>query len=189
MQRILVLGGGFAGLWSAVGAARELDELGIGPERVEVMLINRTPWHSIRVRNYEADLQPTIVPLAKVLDPIAVRHLEAEVTDIDCVGRTVACSSGGASQFLSYDRLVFALGSRLVRPDIPGLAECAFDVDTYEGGERLNEHIVALPLRPPSPGRFTVLVVGGGLTGIEAATEMPAKLRAAIASLTPALSQ
>jgi len=36
MQRILVLGAGFAGLWSAIGAARRLDQLGIGPDRIEV---------------------------------------------------------------------------------------------------------------------------------------------------------
>jgi hypothetical protein len=36
VQRIGVLGAGFAGLWAAIGAARKLDEIGIGPERVEV---------------------------------------------------------------------------------------------------------------------------------------------------------
>ena len=36
MHRILVLGAGFAGLWSAVAAARRLDELGAGPDEVEV---------------------------------------------------------------------------------------------------------------------------------------------------------
>src|SRR6476659_3016244 len=55
-KRVLVLGGGFAGLWSAVGAARKLDELGQGPDAVEVTLVNRDAFHGIRVRNYEADL-------------------------------------------------------------------------------------------------------------------------------------
>ena len=55
-QRIVVLGAGFAGLWSAIGAARKLDELGLGPDRVRVTVVDRNPWHSIRVRNYEADL-------------------------------------------------------------------------------------------------------------------------------------
>jgi NADH dehydrogenase len=50
MHRILVLGAGFAGLWSAVAAARRLDELGAGPDEVEVLVANRTAWHSIRVR-------------------------------------------------------------------------------------------------------------------------------------------
>jgi hypothetical protein len=44
-KRILMLGGGFAGLWSAVGAARKLDELGQGPDAVEVTLVNRDAFH------------------------------------------------------------------------------------------------------------------------------------------------
>jgi NADH:ubiquinone reductase (H+-translocating) len=180
MQRILVLGAGFAGLWSAIGAARRLDELGIGPERVEVLVVNRTAWHSIRVRNYEANLDEARVRLSDVLDPIGVKHVEGEVIDIDVPGRTVACSIQGNSCALSYDRLVFALGSRLVRPPIPGLDTHAFDIDTYEDAARLNAHIAALPSRQPFPGQYTAVVVGGGLTGIEAATEMVGKLRAAI---------
>jgi len=40
-KRIVVVGGGFAGLWSAVGAARKLDELGLGPDDVAITLVNR----------------------------------------------------------------------------------------------------------------------------------------------------
>ena len=88
---------------------------------------------------------------------------------------------------MSYDRLVFALGSRLVQPPIPGLEAHALDVDTYESGARLNDHIAMLPYRQSSAGQYSagqynVLVVGGGLTGIEVATEMFGKIRAAIAS-------
>lgn len=180
MQRIVVLGAGFAGLWAAIGAARKLDELGIGPDRVEITLVDRSAFHSIRVRNYEAELSDTRVPLDDILRPIGVGRIEEQVSDIDLARRRVALSSG--KQPLTYDRLVFALGSRLVRPPIPGLAEHAFDVDTYDAGVRLNEHIAGLSEREPSPGRWTALVIGGGLTGIEVATEMPGKLRAALGS-------
>lgn len=175
--RIVVAGAGFAGLWSAVGAARKRDELGIGADAVEIVVVDRNPWHSIRVRNYEADLAETRVPLAEILDPIGVKHIAAELRDIDFARRRVACAGAGAPEVLSYDRLVFALGSRVVRPPIPGLDAHALDVDTYEGASRLNAHIAALPTRAPAPGRDTALVVGGGLTGIEVATEMPGKLR------------
>ncbi len=185
MKRILVLGAGFAGLWSAMGAARKLDQLGIGPERCEVVVVSRTAWHSIRVRNYEASLDGTRVRLADVLNPVGVKHVEGEVIDVDTTGRTVACLIAGKPCALSYDRLVFALGSRLVRPPVRGLDEHAFDIDTFEAAARLNAHIAALPSRPPFPGQYTVAVVGGGLTGIEAATEMAGKLRAALAH-TPA---
>jgi NADH dehydrogenase len=180
MQRIVVLGAGFAGLWSAIGAARKLDELGIGPDRVEVAIVDRSRWHSIRVRNYEAELDETRVPLDEMLGPIGVERIEAEVTGIDFARREVLCE--GSTRALSYDRLVFALGSRLARPPIPGLKTHAFDVDTYDAGCRLNAHIAALPNGNPSPSRYTALVIGGGLTGIETATEMPGKLRAAIAA-------
>lgn len=186
MQRIVVIGAGFAGLWAAVGAARKLETERIGRDCVEIVVVNRTHWHSIRVRNYEADLSDTLVPLADVLDPIGVRHIEGEVTGIDLAGRTVVYSSGGCDQDLRYDRLVFALGSRATRPPIPGLKEFAFDVDTYEAAVHLNAHIAALPSRSVSAGQSTALVIGAGLTGLEAATEMVGKLRAALAGRDPA---
>ena len=173
-RRILILGGGFAGLWSAISAARTLDSLSVGVDQVEVVLIDRSAWHSIRVRNYEADLGDTRVAFDSVLGPVGVRRIEGEVTGIDVAGRTVAYKAGGKEQSIAYDRLVFALGSRLARPPVPGLGEHGFDVDTYAGAERLNTHISGL-----EPGQSTVLVVGGGLTGIEAAAEMPGKLRVA----------
>jgi NADH dehydrogenase len=182
MQRIVILGAGFAGLWSAVGAARTLDERGIGPNRVEVTVVNATPWHSIRVRNYEADPSGTRVPLADILDPIGVRLVVAEIVGLSVADRTVSCVADGRSSQLAYDRMVFALGSRLVRPPIPGLREHAFDVDTYEAAMRLGAHLSGLAREPCSAGRGTVLVVGAGLTGIEVATEMPGRLRAALAA-------
>jgi NADH dehydrogenase len=136
--RILVLGAGFAGLWSAAGAARALDEFGIGREAVQVTVVNRDRWHAIRVRNYEPDLSGVRVALDEVLEPIGVERVTGEVAGIDFDSRQVTCSVGAAHRSISYDRLVFALGSRLVGPDIPGLGEFAFDVDTYDGAARLN---------------------------------------------------
>jgi NADH dehydrogenase len=182
MQRIVVLGAGFAGLWSAIGAARALEERGIGRDRVEVTVVNATPWHSIRVRNYEADLSEARVPLADILDPISVRLVVAEITGLSIADQTISCVADGMPSKVAYDRLVFALGSRLARPPIPGLREHAFDVDTYDAAIRLGGHLAGLLREPRSAGRDTVLVVGAGLTGIEVATEMPGRLRTALAA-------
>jgi NADH:ubiquinone reductase (H+-translocating) len=177
-KRILVLGSGFAGLWSAVGAARKLDQLGYGPEVAQVTLLNRDEFHSIRVRNYEADLSDVRLPLADVLEPIGVQRVIGNVLDIDPRRRSVDVESATGRTKLGYDRLVFALGSQLVRPSIPGLAEFSFDVDTYEGAARLATHLENLSTTADSAGRWTVLIVGAGLTGIETAAEMPDRLRA-----------
>ena len=179
MQRIVVLGAGFAGLWSAIGAARARDEF--GADQIEVVVIDRTGFHAIRVRNYEASLDGARVPLADVLDPIGVRRIKADITGVDPDARLVSYADESGPAVLSYDRLVFALGSRIAPPPIPGLDQWAFNVDAFEAAAKLNRHIAALPNRDPAPGRFTALIIGGGLTGIEAACEMPGRLRAASA--------
>ena len=176
MKRIIVLGGGFAGLWSAVGAARRLDELRIPASEIEVLLVDRTDWHGIRVRNYERNLGDVRVRFDDVLSPIGVRRLRGEVLDIALDHRCITVE--GLSEAIGYDRLVFALGSRLDRPPLPGLAEHSFDVDTYQGAVRLQDHLASLSSRPASRGRNTVLIIGAGLTGIEVATEMPDRLAA-----------
>ena len=94
-----------------------------------------------RVRNYEADLTPCRIPLSELLDPVGVRHIVADVTAIAPADRTVITSIGTHT----YDRLVTALGSRVAKPDLPGLQEFGFDVDTYDGAMRLQ--------RSPRSGR------------------------------------
>jgi NADH:ubiquinone reductase (H+-translocating) len=187
-KRVVILGGGFAGLWSAVGAARKLDQMGLGPSDVTITVVNRDPYHCIRVRNYESDLSSVRIPLDDVLKPVAVERVEGEVTTIDVPNQVVHVSDAVTNKLcaLHYDRLVVALGSQLNRPAIPGLAEFGFDIDTYQGAERLNAHLQALPAQLESAGQYTVLVVGAGLTGIEAATEMPQKLRAVTANASAA---
>jgi NADH dehydrogenase len=159
--------------------------LNIPREDVSVTIVNRDRWHAIRVRNYETDLAGLRVPLDEVLGPIGVEIVVADAVGIDCARRRVSWVQSGRTVALTYDRLIFALGSELVRPPVPGLAEHGFDIDTYEAASRLQAHLASLPSRPPAPGRFTALVVGGGLTGVEAATELATRLRA-IAAPDPA---
>ena len=174
MARILILGAGFAGLWAALGAARKRDEAGQRGADVEILVVDRNPYHNIRVRNYEVDISDAAIPLAKVLDPVGVGHLVADVESIDTAKQKVAISTARGPESLDYDRLVLALGSQLVRPAIPGLAESGFDVDTFAAAEKLCAHLSSLRARTGSPGRNTVCVVGAGFTGIEVAAEMPA---------------
>lgn len=176
MPRIVVLGAGFAGLWAAIGAARKRDEIGASQRDIEIRLIDRNPYHNIRVRNYEADLGEVALPLPRLLDPVGVSHGLGEVEAVDPVRREISLVTGSGEETLGYDRLVLALGSEVMRPDIPGLAEHAFDVDTYAAALRLEDHLVSLGRSAPSPGRSTVAVVGAGFTGVEVAAEMPDRL-------------
>jgi len=172
MSDVVVLGSGFAGLRSALGAARRLDELGAAHGDVQVTGVSSQPYHDIRVRNYESDLTQCRIPLRDVLGPAGVGHISADVTAIDPMSRTVKTSAGTHV----YDRLVVALGSQVVKPDIPGLRDFGFDVDTYDGAMALQRHLETLAGGAHTPGASTVAVVGAGLTGIETACELPTRL-------------
>ncbi|MDH6262166.1 NAD(P)/FAD-dependent oxidoreductase [Bradyrhizobium sp. BR13661] len=176
MARIVVLGAGFAGLWAAIAAARMRDEIGEAGRDIDIHLIDRNPYHNIRVRNYEVDLSEVALPLAQLLDPVGVTHGIGEVEAIDPARRQISLVTSSGEETLSYDRLVLALGSEVMRPEIPGLAEHAFDVDTYAAALRLRDHLNSLGRSTPSPGRSTIAVVGAGFTGIEVAAEMPDRL-------------
>jgi NADH dehydrogenase len=75
-----------------------------------------------------------------------------------------------------------ALGSIVAKPDIPGLAEFGYDIDTYDGAMRLQAHIRDLAKQPADPATATAVVVGAGLTGIEIATALPTMLSDALAA-------
>jgi NADH dehydrogenase len=175
LTAVVVIGSGFAGLWAALGAARRLDELAVPAGTVDITVLSAQPFHDIRVRNYEADLSACRIPLADLLDPVGVAHVAAEVTAIDTGARTVTTSRGTT---FGYDRLVLASGSRVLKPDVTGLREFGFDVDTHDGALALQQHLRKLAYDTPTPASATVVVVGAGLTGIEAACELPKRLHA-----------
>lgn len=177
-KRIVVVGGGFAGLWAAAAASR-LRDLHGAEGGLDIQLVAPDPFHTMRVRCYESDLDGIRVPLDDVLVPIGVRRCEARVERIDVAGRSLTLrAADGSGEELTYDRLVLAAGSAVAPPPIPGLADHAFDVDTHAGAARLDTHLRSLSKGPQRPGRWTAAALGAGLVGIEIACELPARLAA-----------
>ena len=183
MKTIMIVGGGFAGLWGAIAAVRTLDETNTVDARVT--LISRDAWLTVRPRLHEAHPGSAMrVPLREVLDPIGVELIEATVGDLDPAGRAVtARHTSGREEVVAFDHLLLAAGSRLERPPVPGADRHAWSVDTYDESIALDTHLKALPTSPAGPGRFTAVVVGAGFTGIEVAAEMVGRLREVAAGM------
>ena len=152
MQSIIVIGGGFAGLWAAIGAARKLDGCSISNEEISITLINADPYHAIRVRNYEADLDDARVPLDDVLDPVGIKRIEGTIVDIKPLERRLTIRMATETKTVSYDKLVLASGSQVRLPPISGLHGPVFNVDTTNEAERLNRHIATLSRLSDRPG-------------------------------------
>lgn len=177
-KRILVIGAGFAGMWSALAAARLLDQ--VGCTDVEITLVAPEPELHVRPRLYEQNPSGMKAPLQEIFKSVGVKFIQGLVQHIDVANQEVSVAGIGADtseQRIRYDRLVLAAGSRLFKPQIPGLDEHAFNVDQIADAAKLEAHIHGLASRPESVGRNTLVVAGAGFTGIETAAEMPARLR------------
>lgn len=182
MSGIVVVGGGFAGVWSAAGAVRLARETG---RELPVTLISPGDDLVIRPRLYQSEPERMRVPLDRILGPAGVHRIAATVTGIDTTGQTVTTTGrNGRGAEIGYDRLILATGSELVRPELPG-AELLFDVDTLPTATELATHLNRLPELPPGGGRFTVVVAGAGFTGLEIATELMDRLGAVAAAHAP----
>ncbi|MDG9707005.1 NAD(P)/FAD-dependent oxidoreductase [Streptomyces sp. DH10] len=167
-HRIVVLGAGYTGAIAAGRLARRLYR-----EDVAITLVNAEPDFVERVRLHQLaagqELSPR--PLSEMFAGTGVKLRLAKVTGVDVDRRTVAVVDADGpgdpeTEELEYDTLVYALGSGWNDQGVPGAAEHAHQIAGRPGALRLRERLARLDAGE------SVVVVGGGLTGLEAATEI-----------------
>ncbi|GHA06914.1 oxidoreductase [Streptomyces tauricus] len=163
-HRIIVLGAGYTGAIAAGRLARRLHR-----DEVAITLVNAEPDFVERVRMHQLaagqDLTPR--PLSEMFEGTGVELRIAEVTGVDADRRTVTVTEkDGVTGQLPYDTLVYALGSGWNDQGVTGTAEHAYEIASRPGALRLRERLAGLAAGQP------VVVVGAGLTGVEAATEL-----------------
>ncbi|RRR45042.1 FAD-dependent oxidoreductase [Mycolicibacter terrae] len=160
--QVVIVGGGYAGTMAA-------NRLRQHPS-VDVTLVNPRPQFVERIRlhqhvagNYRADRD------YRDLLGDGVRLLVDSAERIDAADRRIQLASGTV---LRYDYLIYAVGSTgAITTAVPGAAQFAHSVSEFESAERLLAQLDELA--PDAP----VTVVGGGLTGIEAAAELAGRGR------------
>jgi NADH dehydrogenase FAD-containing subunit len=166
-MHIVIIGAGYAGMLAAIRLARQTRR-----DQAQITLVNAGDHFIERIRLHE---WLTHKPLRshridRLLRGTGVRFINGCVTALDPIHKTVQIESAAALQagggVLNYDRLIYALGSHTNRWRVPGVAEHAHVLEGASG-EALRAALPALAER-----NARLVVVGGGLTGIEAATEL-----------------
>ncbi|MFD9939009.1 NAD(P)/FAD-dependent oxidoreductase [Streptomyces massasporeus] len=185
--RILVVGGGYVGMYTALRLQRRLKrELDRG--EVEITVVTPDPYMTYQPFLPEAAagaISPrhVVVPLRRVLE--RCRILIGEVTAVDHAERTATVTTlateeeGTGGQRLSYDQLVLAPGSVSRTLPVPGLADHGIGFKTVEEAIGLRNHVIeqmdiASSTRDPAirDAALTFVFVGGGFAGVEALGEL-----------------
>jgi NADH:ubiquinone reductase (H+-translocating) len=157
LTKVVVIGGGYSGTLAANHLRMRGD--------VDITLVNPRPKfvERIRLHQFVAGNYDATVDYGSLLGE-GIRLVVDKATRIDTAERKVQLASGRA---LDYDYVIYAVGSTGVVPSsVPGAAEFAYPIAELEQAQRLRAALD--DLHPDAP----VTVVGAGLTGIEAATEL-----------------
>lgn len=162
-HRIVVLGAGYAGASAAGYLARHLS-----PTDFEITVVNAEPDFVERMRMHQLaagqDLER--YPLEEMFAGTGIELRIARVTAVDAAARAVAVADDDGVEQIEYDTLLYTLGSTVADHGVPGVADYAFHVTGRPAAQRLRERLDELD------ETGNVLVVGGNLTAIEAATEI-----------------
>jgi NADH dehydrogenase len=168
--RIVILGGGFGGVYTARWLEKYCDD------NAEIILVSRNNFFLMTPLLFEVcsgtlDLRHCAIPIRSFLR--RTRIIEAKVQGIDLERRVVQLHVPGESAELAYDQLVLALGARTNRVMIPG-SQYAFTFKTLADGLLLRNHVIERLERADvekDPERktrlLTFVIVGGGLVGVE----------------------
>ncbi|MBD0378825.1 NAD(P)/FAD-dependent oxidoreductase [Paenibacillus sedimenti] len=175
-KQILILGGGYGGLLTALTARKHLTAA-----EASITVINRFPTHQIitelhRLAGGTIKEKAVALPLHKLLGDKDVNILVDTVKEINPNEKQVVLG-GGTTR--AYDALVVALGSETNYFGIPGLEENSFVLKSAADANRIREHVEARLDAYKASGNkadATIVVGGGGLTGVELVGEFADKL-------------
>jgi NADH dehydrogenase len=177
--RIVVLGGGFGG----VTTARDLERRLRGQRGVEITLVSRENFFVITPLLFEAcsgrlELRHCAQPIRAALR--RTRFIEATVDHVDVERQMVrAVPPDGSGYELPYDHLVVALGASTNERLIPGSSN-AFTFKTMADALVVRNHVIEQFERADAAsestrrGCLTLVVIGGGLVGVELLGELTA---------------
>jgi len=187
MQTIVVVGGGYAGIHTVKAVKEESVRLGAP---VRVVLMDPADYHLKKVRLVQAAAKPTDlrVPWGELFPDGEAEFVRGRCLAVDAASRELRyADADGEERTMAYDRLVLALGS-VVRKAPEGAGGIALRDEAHAA--RIREAVeanLAAAARERDPARQaalgTVVVAGGGISGVETAAELAKAMKRRAAEL------
>lgn len=160
MKRLVILGGGHAGSSAALSAAKVKKDW--NANEVEITLIDKNPYQTIKPRLYEYELEEAMVPYRDFLPQAGVEFCQDEIEQIDLDAKKLI----GHKDTYAFDALLISAGSKLNQ------SLDTFNIDSYQEALKLRE-AWENQLKNQSDRELQIAILGAGFTGIELATELP----------------
>jgi len=175
-KQVVILGAGYGGLCTALKLERLLRK----NKDWRILLIDQYDYHQLKTELHEvaanrSGFETVTVPIARLVKGKGIDFFHAEAISIDFAQRLVTTTRGK----IKYDKLVIALGSETEFFGIPKLGKQALTLSSVDDAIRIREHIRDMFAQAQSEqdelkrkAILTVVVGGGGFTGVELATEL-----------------
>ncbi|MGI8913119.1 MAG: NAD(P)/FAD-dependent oxidoreductase, partial [Chloroflexota bacterium] len=187
VRRVLILGGGFAGVYTALSLERELRPA----DRTQVTLVNRENYFLFTP--FVCEVAASAIDPTHAVNPIRRllrwnQFVEGEIIDLDTEHRSVSVRQpDGGDRAYGYEHLVIALGAGTAFFGMQDVQQHALTATTLGDAIHLRNwaiellEIAAVDSDPAARTELlTFVVVGGGFTGVEMAGALNALLRQAL---------
>lgn len=163
-REVVIVGGGYAGMMAALRLAGRTKRAGVG-----ITLVNASDRFVERIRLHQLATGQRLKDrsIVRMLRGTGVTFLQGTVLALDPDARSVAVETAEGRRTLGYDALIYALGSTIDTTSVAGVREHALTLGGESAALALRDRLAEL-----SSGGGRLLVCGGGLTGIEAASEI-----------------
>jgi NADH:quinone reductase (non-electrogenic) len=168
---VLIAGGGYAGIQTALGLEQLLKK-----NNPKIQLVDKNIYHTLLPSLPEILSKRgfSIIHYKDIIQGKKIDFIQTDIVDVDLDKKLVYTVN--PSYHLEYDFLVLSLGSRPFLPNIPGLKEHSFQFNSIENAKRIAERLSIQDMIDPVENT-NIIIGGGGATGVEVAGEIASLIK------------
>jgi NADH:ubiquinone reductase (H+-translocating) len=175
-ERVIVLGGGFAGVQTCIRLAKQRLS-------ADIILISNKTYFEYYPALYRVVTGASPIEVCVPLNDMVPKNVDIVLDTIEGIDLVSKTLKGRSGKIYEYDYLVLALGSETTYFNLPGLLDLAHGFKSVKEAVHLKKHLHLLfeghehPSQPELVSHFHIVIVGGGPSGVEVAGDLNCYMR------------